>query len=543
MIIGLFLLIYIVPLGVRPIAVPDEARYAEIPREMIVSRDWVVPRLNGLCYFEKPVLGYWINAVSLTLFGENEFAARLPSAISAGITGLMLFLLVRKYGGGYPAGIFAAAAFLTSLFVFAIATVNILDTGLSMFLTGAMVFFFFAYRETKARKKALFLALFGVFCGLAFLVKGFLAFAVPAIAIVPFLIWERRSRDLFRLPWLPVVAAIGVVLPWAVMIHQRDGDYWNYFFWTEHISRFTSPNRGQHPEPFWYFIPILIGGALPWTALFPAAISGVGRRGVKEPLVRFAICWLFFPFLFFSASSGKLAPYILPCFPPLAIFIAVGLLNYLRGGKEKAFTIGAASLAVLVCIFAVGLFLGMTMGLPALKPYGEGETWKWIAALIGFFAWSILAFLATRQQGELRKITLYAVAPLLFMFSSHFVVPEKILAGRAPGGLLMRNLDRISAETILVSDDQAVSGVCWFYKRDDVHLLEDSGELAYGLTHDSSKKHRLLTVDDFADLIRKRSGGSGVGLVMDSERYTRYKDRLPRPVFQDQGWGFVFSRF
>ena len=161
-VIGLFALIYMVPLGVRPIAVPDEARYAEIPREMIVSGDWVVPRFNGLRYFEKPVLGYWINAISLTLFGQNGFAIRLPSAVSAGISGLMLLLLVRKYGGGYLVGVMASAVFLTSLLVFAIATINLLDSPLSMFLTGAMTFFFFAYMEPEPGKRALFLAFFGI---------------------------------------------------------------------------------------------------------------------------------------------------------------------------------------------------------------------------------------------------------------------------------------------------------------------------------------------------------------------------------------------
>jgi len=542
-VIGLFALIYIVPLGARPVANPDEARYAEIPREMIVSGNWVVPHLNGLRYFEKPVLGYWFTAISVALFGENGFGIRLPSAISAGITGLMLFLLVRKYGGGYPGGVFAAAAFLTSLFVFAIATINILDTGLSMFLTGAMVFFFFGYSETKAGKKTLFLALFGIFCGLAFLVKGFLAFAMPAVTIVPFLIWEHRFKDLFRLPWLPIVAAILVVLPWAVMIHQRDGDYWNYFFWTEHINRFTSPIGGQHPEPFWYFIPILIGGALPWTALLPAAISGLKKRGLREPITRFAICWFLFPFLFFSASSGKLATYILPCFPPLAILTAIGLLNYLREGRQKTFTIGAASFGVLVGILGMGLIVGETLDLSALKPYGEGESWKWIVAVVGLLTWSLFSILATRAQGNLKKIALYCAAPLLFMLGSQFIMPEKIMEGRTPGRLLTRNAHRVSPETTLVSGDQVVSAVCWFYKRDDVYLFETGGELTYGLKYDNPAPSRLLTVDQFRDLAGRNSDKNRIALIMDSTRYAKYKAIFPKPAFRDEDNGFVFIQY
>ncbi|MDZ7696998.1 MAG: phospholipid carrier-dependent glycosyltransferase [Deltaproteobacteria bacterium] len=175
--------------------------------------------------------------------------------------------------------------------------------------------FFYATREGRGAKHRLWMALFGGFCGLAFLVKGFLAFAVPVVTVVPFMLWERRMNRVLKASWIPILAAVLVVLPWALMIHLREGDFWNYFFWTEHISRFLSPIPGQHPKPFWYFIPVLIGGLLPWVALMPAAVMGVGRRWRQDAFIRFLFCWFFFPFLFFSASSGKLIPYILPCFP------------------------------------------------------------------------------------------------------------------------------------------------------------------------------------------------------------------------------------
>jgi 4-amino-4-deoxy-L-arabinose transferase len=121
---ALFLFLYIASLGFRPIMIPDEARYAEIPREMIASGDWIVPRLNGLPYFEKPVLGYWLNALSILLFGENAFAIRFPSALAAGLTALLLFLMVRRSAGGHRLAILAALVFLTCLEVFAVGTMN-----------------------------------------------------------------------------------------------------------------------------------------------------------------------------------------------------------------------------------------------------------------------------------------------------------------------------------------------------------------------------------------------------------------------------------
>jgi len=120
------------------------------------------------------------------------------------------------------------------------------------------------------------------------------------------------------------------------MIHLRESDFWNYFFWTEHIERFISPIPGQHPKPFWYFLPVFAGGAFPWLFLFPVIFSETKeavRR--KDPLVRFAICWFLFPFLFFSACGGKLIPYILPCFPPLVIIITIGLTDYFEKRKKR----------------------------------------------------------------------------------------------------------------------------------------------------------------------------------------------------------------
>ena len=237
-------------------------------------------------------------------------------------------------------GILSALVFLTCMEVFGVGVFSVLDSIFSMFVTAALISFFFAYMEVKSSKKTGLLVLFGIFCGLAFLTKGFIAFAIPVMVIVPFIIWEGRWKELFRIPWIPIVAAIMILLPWSIMIHLREPDFWNYFFWGEHIRRFMS-NNAQHSNPFWYFIPVIIGGAMPWTAIFPAAISGLCKERLKEPLIRFAICWFFFLFLFFSASKGKLGTYIMPCFPPLAVFITTGLKKYLEGGKKRAFAFGA----------------------------------------------------------------------------------------------------------------------------------------------------------------------------------------------------------
>ncbi|MFH1671920.1 MAG: phospholipid carrier-dependent glycosyltransferase [Pseudomonadota bacterium] len=540
-VIGLFLLLYILPLGVRPIIIPDETRYAEIPREMLASEDWVVPHLNGLRYFEKPVLGYWLNAVSIMLFGENAFAVRFPSAMATGISALLLFIFVRRFAGGHSIGILAAAAFLTCLEVLGVGTFSVLDSLLSMFITGAMIFFFFAYMEEELLRRTVFLVLFGAFCGFSFLIKGFIAFAVPAVAILPFMIWEQKWKELFRVCWIPIVAAVMVALPWSVMIHLRDPDFWRYFFWVEHIKRFMS-GHPQHPHPFWYFIPVLIGGALPWTALFPVAISGVAETRFKDSLVRFAVCWFLFPFLFFSASHGKLATYILPCFQPLAIVIAVGLMRYLEAGKRRGFNIGALSLAMITAILAIILVASQVSDFPGFRVYGPKETWKWAFGVVGLLMWALLSVLAARSAGSRQKLIIYCAAPLLFMFSAHFIMPDQSLAKKAPGKFLLRHADKVLPDTILVSDEGMVRAVCWFSKRDDVFLLNSTGELEYGLGYDDSKR-RLLTFEQFKELVGMSNREKRVVLIAKTKHYAQYRTLFPKPVFKDIDGGFVFAEF
>ncbi len=537
----LFAFLYILPLGFRPLTSPDETRYGEIPREMLTSGDWVVPRLNGLKYFEKPPFGYWANAVSMSVFGENAFALRIPSALAVRLSALMLFLLVRRFTKWRAASVLAPAVFLTCPLVLAVGQINILDSLLSMFLTGSLVCFFFAHTSRDRVRKWLFLALMGVFCGLAFLTKGFLAFAVPVLAVVPFLFWEGRFKDLLRIPWIPIMTAFCVALPWAVAIHFREGDFWNYFFWTEHVARFLDPIRGQHPKPFWYFLPILAGGALPWAAQSPAALTTVFKLETEKPLVRFAVCWFLFPFLFFSVCSGKLIPYILPCFPPLAVLFAVGLTGYFEKGKHRAYSVSAWVLAMVVGLGGLFLLLSGFGVFGEMRIYGAAEQEKWFLGSLGTLLWAFLTVGSTRTKDYRKKMAFYCSGIMAFFFFANFAVPDHVMDRRMPGRLLARNLSRVSSDAVLVSNDNVVRGVCWFFKRHDVKLLEKVGELTYGLKHEQGKPGKFLSVEALKATIAENAGKHPVVLVLIKDHYEEYKDRLPDPSFEDADHYFVLA--
>jgi len=541
-IIGIFVLLYILPLGIRPIIIPDESRYAEIPREMIASGDWVVPRLNGLRYFEKPVMGYWLNALSIKLFGENAFAARFPSAAATGLSALMIFLLIRRFSGEITAATLAALIFLTSFIVYGIGTFNVLDSMLAMFVTASMTSFFFAHNaEPSKKKKNVFLLLFGVFCGFAFLTKGFLAFAIPVVAIVPFMIWEGRFKELFIIPWLPIIAAVLVVIPWAVMVHFKAPDFWHFFVWIEHIKRFLS-SEAQHHESFWYYIYLFPAAALPWTFLFPAAILGVKKTGIKTSITRYAICWFFFPFLFFSVSKGKILTYILPCFPPFAMLMSTGLKKYFETGGKKLFSVAVWSLALLAVIIAVVLIGVQIMGFKGFKPYAQ--TWKWGLGVSGFMMFAFLLISAVRVTNSKTKLMLVGCAPLLVLFGSNFIMPDLTLEHKAPGAFLLKNVHKIQTDTMLVADEDPMGAVCWFYKRDDVYLLEGGGEVSYGLNYEDAK-YRSLNLKQFKDLVLQNAETGRVVLVAKSRKYRRWKQNLPEPLYEDSNGngGYVFAQY
>ncbi|WP_319406310.1 phospholipid carrier-dependent glycosyltransferase [uncultured Desulfosarcina sp.] len=531
-----FILVYLLPLGFRPMVVPDEVRYGEISREMIATGDWIVPRLNGLRYFEKPVMGYWLNGLSMLAFGENPFAVRFPSAVAAGLSALMVWLLMRRTGS-----ILAPPIFLTCFLVVGTGVFSVLDGMLTMFLTMAMTAFFFACdAPRRSWKEKGLLALFGMLCGMAFLTKGFLAFAVPVVAIVPYMFWAGRWKDLFRMAAIPIAAAVLVSLPWAVAVHLKEPDYWNYFFWQEHIKRFMAEDA-QHKATFWTYFLAFPVAALPWSPLIPASVLGMDRSRARTPLFRYALCWFVFPFLFFSAASGKLLTYILPCFPPFAILLTEGLTAGVGKATGKAVQGGLIALVVIFSGILLGLIVIQATGVGGFVPYLH--SWKTLAATSGLAGFIFCLGISLKKAMFGSKLLLVSLGAALFLTTIQLVLPDDTIEHKAPGALLLRNAARVLPETVLVSLEDPLRAVCWFYKRSDVFQLGAAGELAYGFGYPDGS-HRLLDEATFIRLIHGHAPGRVV-LVGKSKHYRNWKDRLPPPIFEDTSGpgGYVFAQY
>ena len=513
------LVIYLFPIGFRPLSVPDEYRYAEIPREMIDTGNWVAPYLTGLRYFEKPVLGYWMTGLSMVILGDNPFAHRLPVALSALGASLLLVWLVRSRREGAKAEILSAVVFLTAIMVFGVGTFNVLDTQFSFFVTGAMVMFYLAYESASGRGRAFYLALMGAFCGLAFLTKGFVVFGVVAVAIGPFMLWERRARELLYLPWIPILTAALMALPWSLAIHAREPDYWRHFFWVEHYERFTS-GEADHLRPFWYLVPFFILGMTPWTALFPAAVAGLRRRGLHDPLLRYLICWCVVPFLMFSKSSGKLGTYILPCLAPAAVLVALGLLRYLRNEPPgKAFKWGAGVFGGILVIAASGFAANEAFNPFDQIAYSAAETGKIVAVAAGLLVWAGLSIFAARTATASRALIAFAAGPLLLMLVFPFVLPRSYEDRAAPYRELELLEEVVTEDALLVVGRSYVQAVAYALHRYDI-LMFRPGEFSYGLSY-PEMRHRLLSEGNFDKVLEWIPPGKPVVVFMERRYYHR----------------------
>ena len=330
LIAAVVLIVYILPLGGRPLITPDEARYAEIPREMLQSGDWVSPRLNGVRYFEKTPFSYWAFAVSFKIFGMNRFALRLPCMLAMLGCAWIIYLLMSQYYDR-RLSLFGATVFAALPFVSILASVAITDMFLTFFVTGVTFTGFLAAQDNVSRKRRIvLLILCGFFCGLAFLTKGFLAFAVPAVTLGPYLIWDKKWKMLFILPWIPLAVLLLTAGPWCLAIHRQEPDFWRYFVYVEHINRFFGGRKAQHAKNFFFFFPIFAAAIAVWVLMVPNLCRALYRLVKEYPLLKFCTCGLILPFLLFSCSSGKLATYILPCLPPTAILIEGSIARTVR---------------------------------------------------------------------------------------------------------------------------------------------------------------------------------------------------------------------
>ena len=538
----IFFVLYVLLIGVRPLFSPDEARYVEIPREMLADHDFVTPRLNGARYFEKPVMGYWLIAGAVRVFGENAFAGRFMPAMSTGLAALIVLFLAAKMTGKREVGLYAAGVYLLMPLVFIVGTTCTLDAMFSLFVTATVASFYCAVEGYLAKKRlncVLWLLATGAAAGCAFLTKGFLAFALPVMAVLPWLIWEKRWKAIFVLPWLPLVAALVVIAPWAILVHRAQPDFWRYFVVEEHFARFFGGEEAEHPHGPFYFVLTLIWGAAEWLLLSPAIGYGFGKigvRGEKNSWFRFLICWFAGPFLFLSASSGKLPTYILPCFPAIAIMISAGLFRYFEerpDGKGKLFNVPLIVFVVAGVIAGPVALIVIHYVLPKyfdVALYSKGETWKIFILFNALVLTLFGAFAAFTEKKTSRKLSYFISAVIPAFIASYFVVPQSIYDARGMDEFLEECRDEITPDTIIIAHGSNLHAISLAYHRTDLYVIFP-GELTYGLSckeAEEKDKKRNLPYNKVQRLMNENPGKKVV-MFFPADRYFEHHESIVYP--------------
>jgi 4-amino-4-deoxy-L-arabinose transferase-like glycosyltransferase len=478
---------------------PDEGRYAEIPREMVASGDWVTPRLNGLLYLEKPPLQYWATALAFEVFGQHQWTARLWIALT-GLLGVLFAGFVGRTMYGSKAGGYAAAMLASSVLYFAGAHVNTLDVGLTLFLELTVFSIVMAWRRGIAigeQKRWLLVAWAAM--ALAVLSKGVVGIVLPAAALAVYSVLYRDFsvwRKLAIGTGLPLFLAIAA--PWFVAIARVQPDFLAFFFVHEHFTRFLT-NEHQRFQPWWGFVPILLVGTMPWTLPMLSGLrDALRRRESRDEFAAdaFLAIWCVVVFVFFSLSHSKLFLYILPMLPALALLGG----RYLSELSPRAVMRQLAVIALIAFAVLVITPFAARIGRTKYPPELIDARALWLVAASGvWFAGSMSALItATRRRTEAAVVVL-ALSILLAQQVTLFAF-DRMSPVRSSRELARQLEPQLTDATTLYSVQTFPQSLPVYLKRTLIPV-ETNGELAFGIAREPHKS--IPTVAAFAEKWRQ----------------------------------------
>lgn len=384
----------------RKLIKPDEGRYAEIPREMVVSGDWVTPRLNDLKYFEKPPLQYWATATAYELFGEHQWTSRLWATLT-GFAGILLVWFAGMRLFGAAAGRYAAVLLGGSLLYVLMAHINTLDMGVTFFITLGIAGLLLGQQagsDAHTRRNWMYTAWIAM--ALAVLSKGLMGLVLPGAALFLYSVFQRDIAVWKRMHWgMGLLLFLLVVSPWFYLVMKANPEFFQKFFIYEHYTRFTTKDLGRY-QPWYYFVPVLLLGMLPWTVLmFDTMLrtwKGSSRNDKSFNPERFLLVWAVFIYLFFTASGSKLPSYLLPMFPALALLMGKQLAEM---SGRRLFWLVAPVLPLALLALGLAPFTDMRADTPLQhQMYGEYANWLVAAALVWLLGVIAALFLLRRQN-------------------------------------------------------------------------------------------------------------------------------------------------
>ena len=451
----LVLAAYLLPLAwPAPLMEDDEGLHAAIAQEMVERGDWTVPRLLGTPFLDKPILYFWLQAVSIAAFGASEFAVRLPGTLVA-LAGAAAIGWLTAALAGRTAGAWAAAIYATMVLPYGVSLAPLHDLVMVPLVTVAIGAYWHARHAATTGALAGWTIAAGVALGLSMLGKGLTGVGLAGVGVALWLIWTRAlSWRLMAVGVVSVALAGAIAWPWYAAMERAAPGYLQYFFTERHLGGLAGEAQRHAGRPLWYYLPIVLAGTWPWGLLLWRRVRPTGEAE------RLLWAWLVADFLVLSLAGSKLATYILPALPAVASLAALRLARReaLEGALGAAAVVSA--LLALAAPAATAWWLGSTAPpLPA---------WLWAAVPLAVLV------LARSWTGAAERLVFVIASALLAVALG--TLP--MLAGRLTAEPLAARVNqdgRVPARLLIV--DEGI-GSFVFYLRPDLRRGLDASRVA-----------------------------------------------------------------
>lgn len=483
-------------MGNRPFVSPDEGRYVEIPREMVVTGDYVTPRLNGLKYFEKPPMFYWMQSAAIKTLGINENSMRFWTVLFAILGCLSLFLVGTKCYS-QNVGLVSVGVLASSLIYYCHSHLIILDLVLSVFLSGCLWSFFLAFvkeNSLKIPKKFLIISMYAL-SALACLTKGLIGAILPGFVVFMWMLFTHNWKKLREILYVPgILVFLAIFLPWHVLAAYRNHDFLYFYFIVEHFLRYTTEFHNRY-QPAWFFIPVLLIGMIPWTGFALVSLKNLVKKScAKNSESIFLSCWILGVLGFFSFSHSKLIPYILPVIQPLALITGI----FFEKANFKDFKIGAViSIFIFLAIGITYVFIANSES-DIFKESGAKFLLAVIISLL-IFMWIalVLAFFEKVSQKACVFALMFLSGNMLWTLNK--LAPYYQDARKPSTEKIARCIRMNKSKDDLVFCYNMYYQDCPVYLNDTVGVVNFVGELEFGAKSEPEKS-KLINDEKFWNL-------------------------------------------
>lgn len=513
-----------ITLAKYPLAAPDGGRYAEIPREMAATGDYLTPHLNGVKYFEKPPLFYWMQAASIKIFGVNDFAVSIVNALLAIGCALFIYITGRKLYGRTQ-GLISSFIFGTFALVFALTRTITLDVALTFFITGSLCTFLWATQLPINFKRSLYLWASYAFAGCAVMTKGLVGIVFLGLISI---IWITLSNEWKNLKNYRIISGLiiflAITVPWHILVQLKNPEFFDFYFTEQHFLRYATNYAGRS-QKWWFFPVLLLVGLYPWTTFFPQAIFKSIPKTFKEwkqpKTTTFLLVWIFIIYIFYTFSNSKLIPYILPIFPPIALLMG----NYFKEHWQKTKAPSTSMRTGFIVLSILNIALG-TAALVAtfIVDFNEQMITKQNLYIISacMFTSAITCQIAYKRNLISGFAAIFIITSILWLYIS----PKITVINRQSIKPLI-----ITLQKQLQPEDEVISYASYyqdlpFYLQRIITVTNFVGELEFGTKHQDTSKWMISSKEFW----KRWNGDKRKYMVVDKDDYKPLQLKAPNKM-------------